>query len=186
MKDLPKHPDGTLKREFPANGNKYIIRYYNEGLSLERFTIWQQFSLTAGFGLSFQQFYDNISSLKVLLNEAIQNKRQFIDSLLFLDAMEKGITDIQEARYPMAFYLASLFISRDGEDVTTWSTELADEKIHDWNTEGYNAESFLVFALEMSPGYKAVYQKLLEKETGAEMKTLENGGLKVKEKKQLG
>lgn len=161
IKKLPRDKDGNLLKRFKANGNNYVINDISEGLSIERFTTWQKFTLTVGFGLDFQTMYTNIAKAQQMVDKLVVEKRGLTELTMHLEAMKSSFTEDSDSRYDVTMYLCSIFINREDEDLTEWSTSLADEKIADWNAEGYDYQDFLVFALERCPGFKDLYQKTL-------------------------
>jgi hypothetical protein len=54
------------------------------------------------------------------------------------------------SRYPAAYYICTLFIIREGEDLNAWSFDQADEKINDWTAENIRAVDFFGLALATS------------------------------------
>lgn len=163
IKRLPRRDDGTLKSTFEANGVKYTIRTADEGVSIHRFNEYQKMSGMLGFATTFQKMYDNHQKSIKLANGVVSGKNTFTDLVLHLNAMQEGILQASEERNSLALYICTLFIIREGEDVTTWSMEQARDKIDDWNREGYHAEDFFFLALGSVTGFKNAYLELIER-----------------------
>ncbi|MDB4433154.1 hypothetical protein N9166_00260 [bacterium] len=68
------------------------------------------------------------------------------DCMNNLDSFKGELT----SRYPAAYYICTLFIIREGEDLNSWNFEAADEKINDWVKENYRAVDFFGLALATS------------------------------------
>ena len=163
IKKLPRDEQGHPLRHFTANGKKYIIRSATEGFSIERFNEYQILSLAVGFGATFQQMIEQLNTAISLANSAAVGKSTFIDLVLQLDAMKQGIVSAGNQRNTMALALCTLFIVTDDGDLTTWSEELANEKIADWNKEGYDAADFLLLALSSVAGFSEIYREVSAK-----------------------
>lgn len=163
IKRLPRRDDGTYKAEFEANGVKYRIRTADEGVSIARFNEYQKMAGMMGFGATFQKLYENHQKAIKLANGVVSKENTFTDLVLHLNAIQEGILKASEERNSIALYICSLFIVREGEDLTTWSMELARDKIDDWNREGYHAEDFFFLALTSVGGFKNAYLELIER-----------------------
>lgn len=163
IKKLPRRDDGTLSRTFDANEITYTIRTADEGVSISRFNEYQRMSAMLGFGATFQTIYENITKSIKLANGVVSQDNTFTDLVLHLNAMREAILESSEDRNSLALYLCTLFITREGEDLTTWSMEDAKDKIDDWNREGYSAEDFFLLALGSISGFKNAYLELIER-----------------------
>jgi|GEM_PF-2171768 len=163
IKKLPRRDDGTLSRTFEANEITYTIRTADEGVSISRFNEYQRMSAMLGFGATFQKLYENITKSIKLANGVVSSENTFTDLVLHLDAMRQSILEASEDRNSLALYICTLFIVREGEDLTTWSMEEARDKIDDWNREGYSAEDFFLLALGSVAGFKNEYLALIER-----------------------
>ncbi len=75
----------------------------------------------------------------------------------------ESLKNMQEKGDP-AFWICTLFIVREDEDMTTWNPELAQEKIEDWNKGMIDPAFFLGFALitikDSLESYNAFFQNI--------------------------
>lgn len=163
IKKLPRRDDGQIARKFTANDIDYTIRTADEGVSISRFNEYQRMSAMIGFGATFQKIYENISQAIKYANGVVSGENTFTDLVLHLNAMRESILEASEDRNSIALYVCTLFITREGEDLTTWSIEDAKDKIDDWNREGYSAEDFFFLALNSVGGFKNAYLELIER-----------------------
>ena len=63
------------------------------------------------------------------------------------------------SRYPSAYYICTLFITRENEDLSKWDFELADKKIDDWVAENIRAVDFFGLALAVSQECKKILKE---------------------------
>lgn len=159
IKPLPRDESGEFKREFTANGKKYIIRGVDEPLGILRFSQMQKFGGILGYNASFQAVLDNVNKYDelVLADEPFHTIKKKI--VLHTKAIVDGFLTVNADRYEKAFYLATLFICEEGEDLSNWSKSHADQKISDWNKEGLNEVDFLSLALVRIAGFVSAYQR---------------------------
>jgi hypothetical protein len=154
----PKHiiKDGKLPTTFEANGTKYIVAPPEKVFNLNRKAYFD--TLEIAFALnrtpsqianSFVTLYSNQLALssntdsQSWINQQDKNLRDCINCL---DSMK----DDDYGRLPKAYFLCSLFILKEGEDLALWSPKLAHEKIDDWTKENINPFDFFAIALHSS------------------------------------
>ena len=166
IKRLPRRDDGSIKSTFEANEVTYTIKTADEGVSIARFNEYQKMAGMLGFGATFQKLYENHQKSIKLANGVVSGENTFTDLVLHLNAINEGILEASEERNSIALYICTLFIVREGEDLTSWSMELARDKIDDWNREGYHAEDFFFLALGSVVGFKNAYLELIERLSG--------------------
>lgn len=163
IKRLPRNEDGSFARHFTASGLKNTIRTFEEGISIERYTIFEKLSIGTGFGKSFQALFECFRKAKQYCNDIPKGKAEFTDLAYFLQSVEEGILEKSEERYNMAFYMCSLFIVEEGEDLVNWSSAEAEAKIDRWKKEGYDARDFLELALSGVQGFFSAYQETTQR-----------------------
>jgi hypothetical protein len=162
IKPLPRDAKGRIKDRFQANGIEYMIITADQGISIERFKVWQQLSLVVGFDANFQKMLQNLTKAQELANGVVTKDNTFTDLVMHLNAMKEGIVSKSEENYSYAMYLCTLFIVDKDEDLTTWSHQIADKKIENWNKEGYDVQDFLKLAVSSIIGFKSAYKELWE------------------------
>ena len=154
----PKHiiKDGKMPSTFEANGVKYVIAPPEKVFNLNRKAFFD--TLEIAFALnrtpqqianSFVTLYSNQLSLSsnTAPNDWINlQDKNLRDCMNCMDSMK----DDDYNRLPKAYFLCSLFIIREGEDLSTWSPKLAHEKIEDWTKENINPYDFFAIALHSS------------------------------------
>jgi hypothetical protein len=158
IKRLPRNPDGTFKRSFIANGTKYTIRSSEDGVGIVRYTELVKRSGTLAFGTNFQTTIDFYKKLREDLNEVVRGKGDIFSIVLNIQNMMEGVVVASKQKYEYAFYFASLFVTREGEDLRYWNSDLAEDKINDWVEEGLSETDFLTLALLEVPGYLKEYR----------------------------
>jgi hypothetical protein len=154
---------GKFQTEFMANGTKYIVLPADKVFNIDRQVAYN--NIETAFALNQtptrvkERFTITWNTVIRLMQTTGDDWQKNMDKLLRdcmnnLDSFKGELT----SRYPAAYYICTLFIIREGEDLSTWSFELADEKIDDWVKENLNAVDFFGLALASS----RELQKILE------------------------
>lgn len=159
--------NGHLKTEFVANGNKYVIMNPDQVFNIGRQTAYH--NIQTAFALNQtpteikQRFQRNLNNIMRLMEAKGGDWSKLMetflrDALNNLDSFKGELT----SRYPMAFYLCTLFFIKEGEDLKTWDFKLADDKINDWVEANINALDFFsiarLFSVESQEILKDIYQ----------------------------
>jgi hypothetical protein len=97
-----------------------------------------------------------------MANACALGKETFVNLVLQLDAMKKGVVNSTQERNNIALMLCTLFIVREDEDLTTWNEEEANDKVKDWNKAGYDVNDFLLLALSSVQGFSAAFNAISE------------------------
>jgi len=155
---VPKHiiKDGKIPLEFEANGNKYLILMPDKCFNPTRQTMYSNISMCFGTNQTPLEVKQCFADIEQAANDIfLSNDRSSKTA-----AVTKFYTSIKNAndafygehtsRWPMAYYLCSLFIAKEGEDLREWSWEQADAKIEDWDKENIAANDFLSLCLSFS------------------------------------
>ena len=154
----PKHiiKGGKLPLTFVANGNKYIVAPPEKVFNFNRKAYFDTLEIAFALNRTPQQIAQTsvvIYSNQLALNGNISpsewvnlQDKNLRDCMNFMDSMK----DDDYGRLPKAYFLCSLFIIKEGEDLSTWSPALAHEKIDDWTKENINPYDFFAIALHSS------------------------------------
>ncbi len=154
---------GKFKTEFTANGVKYIVMPADKVFNIDRQVAYN--NIETAFALNqtptsikerFTITWNTVIRLMKATGDDWQKNMNTLlrDCMNNLDSFKGELT----SRYPAAYYICTLFIIREGEDLSKWTFELADEKIDDWVKENLNAVDFFGLALASSKEL----QKILE------------------------
>lgn len=160
----------TSTDTFTANGNKY---YVLTSLSVNRFEEFESLQAIVGFGVSFQQLFNQERKAYDLLNEG-----RPADAAVILYNSMNGIKNHLEDRTNPILQMCALFICREGEDASTWNQKLADEKINDWKKEGISMESFFQLAFNSVQGFMPAYNQVSQS-ISAKVEKVRKGSPKV-------
>lgn len=159
--------DGKIKTEFEANGNKYAILPMQKVFNFGRQLAYQNFDLAFALNQTPQEIADRFIKLyenQIRLMQATgtdwvkyqdENLRDCLNSV---DSMKGEYTK----RLPAAYYVCTLFIIKEGEDLREWSWEDAWDKIEDWTAENLNPWDFFTLALRSSKNSMEILGKDLE------------------------
>ena len=142
------------KSEFEANGKKYFVK---QSLSVERFRWFEKYQVDFGFGRTYKSIADS-------LKKAIElgNKGKGIEAWNIVLNLMRSVGDGLEKRTNNAMLICALFIVTEDEDVTKWDEQQQIEKINDWNTEGYDVNSFFQLAANLVQGFIDDLEEILQ------------------------
>jgi len=135
---------------FTANGREYRIV---NTMSIERWKHMEDFQELLAWGVSFDELFKQLKKVYELLDKNQQNEpRIIIHNLLH------GVKNKLENRYHPALMLCTLFVVYDGEDQTIYDETIMNEKVADWQKEGYEINDFFQLAWTLVPGFIKHYQ----------------------------
>lgn len=162
IKPLPRDKDGQYQKTFFANGKNYKILGWQDGLSMDRWQVYQQLSIEGGYDITFQSLYNHLHELEEMLNKSFTQGFKAADFIIKLRALKDGIASKAVQRVPKVMRLAAVFIVREDEDIRYYDSTLADEKIKDWEDEGYDVQDFFTIALSSIQGWSEVLKSIME------------------------
>lgn len=147
--------NGEYKKDFEANGVKYSIlpadKVFNIGRQTAFYNIDTAFSLNQTPTSIKQRFSEMWHTIIRLMSVKGAEHSKLMEKLV-TDAMnnDKSFKGELTNRYPAAYYLCTLFIIREGEDLQEWNFEAANKKIDDWVAANIRAVDFFGLALASS------------------------------------
>jgi len=134
------------QKSFSANGNEYFIS--TGGLSVNRWRKFEDLQALVGFGRSFEDVFKQVKRAY----EALQHPK-IADASVFLHNILTGIKEKLEKRHHPALLMCALFINQKDENIAEYSEEIMNEKIKDWQEEGYDVNGFFQLAWNFIPGF---------------------------------
>jgi hypothetical protein len=150
---------GEYPLEFTANGRKYRRRTADDGIGIYRFTVLHKLASQAQLGMNVAQVLDVLSKVKAgiwsCVTDGKNSTTHFFRSVAMMEELDKAIRGEVKHDYNIGFYIAAVFIVREGEDIAKWVQEEQQAKIDDWNAEGYDARDFFALALSEAPKFLA-------------------------------
>lgn len=132
------------KIEFEANGHKY---YLESEITTERYKWYEKYSLELAYGLDFASVHNNLGNIIKIFNDG-----KDVEAKAGLYNMYTSLKTRLEDRSDRALRLCTLFILREGENPAEYDLKLANEKIKDWEAEGYSMNDFFTLAFNLIPG----------------------------------
>lgn len=154
VKGLPKDPNtGNILNVFEANGTKYYILTGQDAFPVSRFVHYAQLGAQFMAGAEMSNAYLQLQKLDKMLDDVAMQRARFSELNIHVRAQMKELEGLSVARYHTGFYIASLFIVREGEDIAKWTFAEADAKIADWAAEKYTGDDFFVLAAHFLAAY---------------------------------
>ena len=158
------------ENSFVANGKTYFIE---TGLSFARWKEFEKLEVHVGYGITFEQMFENDKKIWDALNKA-----NFGEAAVLVHNRMNGIKQKLEARVHPALLLCSLFINLEDEDRVKYDPVKAEKKIEDWGNEGYDFKDFFQLAVNLVQGFipacKEISQDIFQKKE-SKKNTTKNG-----------
>jgi hypothetical protein len=106
----------------------YFVEYDINEIMLRRYEVLERFLLEMNFSMTAEHLTKNIFNAMKMLKENEPN-----DAYVILHNIVQGITDTR-TKHIITMWVCSVFIYREGEDISDWSKQVALEKIEDWKS----------------------------------------------------
>lgn len=142
IKRLPRDNRGQFKREFLANGNRYVIRTQEEGIGIMRYCRLLNMSSVWGMQADLASQLRAWRNAVGAIDRAINGKGSYGDFYAIAQNAVDGVNRSGQTDYLYTYWACCLFIVRDGEDMTAFVEADQQAKIDDWNSEGIHEEDF--------------------------------------------
>lgn len=152
VKDLPRG-----EKYFTANDKKYHV---SKNICIERWRYYEDFQALIGFGRSFDELFQSFKKIWEALDEK-GGAKVATASIVCHNAMTGVKTKLEERHHP-ALMICTLFCNYEGEDETVYDEEIMNQKIEDWQKEGYNINDFFSLAWTLVPGFIETYNEDLQ------------------------
>lgn len=143
---------------FEANGKKYLI---HGSISVGRYKHYEALQAQMAWGVDFERMYKDLERVWALLNQT-----KLAEASVQINNMREGVARNLEKRQHPALMLCTLFICREGEDLSAWNETEAMDKVADWVAEGYEMASFFKYAFSLVRGLEAAWAALLSDTSG--------------------
>lgn len=129
-----------------ANGVWYNV---HRSLCISRFEEFEVLQIDVQFGISLRNLFHNLKKTYDDLNSG----KGFADASVNLYDIMRGAKRAADRQPHEALLLCTLFMCRDGEDVTKYDPELNAQKIEDWKASPIPMEEFFRFASSLAQGF---------------------------------
>jgi len=154
------NPDtGKWKTPFMANGKKYHIRSVREGLGFVRYKQLRQMLSIVGFNATYAEQIQALNRIIKAANSLVTKEPKLDQLFAEIENMKQAIQKTDKD-WDYSLYAATLFICREGEDVSTWSESDANEKIADWQAEGLHEFDFftlvMLYAMQLTQWWETL------------------------------
>ena len=153
---------GKWVSQFEAGGNTYYIRSPHNGIGMKRYTELMKRLPAVGFDDTFQAMAKHVQDAIAAANTIGSKNPKLSDLFTVLTNLYEGIRR-NDRQWQMSFILATLFIVRKDEDLSTWSIEEAEEKINDWNKAQIHEHDFFFLVMSWRLLLAKWYESLPEK-----------------------
>lgn len=138
-------------RKFTANSTEYFVTTVPESLTVGRHMEYEKMRFQYSVLGSVEENEAVLKEVQQIINESLRGvgKRNVIHATTLLQSqlerINKSKTDgFSDSRIKYYLMLCTLFINVEGEDITTWSETLAEQKVNDWIAEGYSFAGFFL------------------------------------------
>ena len=142
------------KPTFEANGKTYTI---STTISVERWRHYEDLQQLVGFGRSYAEMFKVIKEAY----EDLQHPK-IADASVRLHNLLTGIKEKLENRVHPVLLLCALFCNYEGEDIGIYDEAIMEGKVKDWQTEGYDVQSFFRLAPRLVPDFLSHFNEDLQ------------------------
>lgn len=177
-KAIPKDPETGDLLPFTANGKKFYPLPDGAPIGPTRWSAYEKMSIVLGFGRTFKSLIDEIKAVKQLQYDDKPAGQIKLETSALIQSILDAAFSVKNDRFTMGFYVASIFIVREGEDPARWDASLAESMIADWAAENLSEQDLFFFALRKVNGYKAAWKKHASEQQKAAGELLARLGLK--------
>lgn len=153
--------------EFDAGGKKYKVLSVEDSITIGRMQAYEVIKMDYAYTISAGNIKDAAKKIDSILQGIILGKKQD-ENIFHVSMILQGINDaLQKGDYPFMFSLmcCTLFIVKDGEDLSRWDRETAEAKIKDWQGANIDARCFFTLAVEWRKELnESLIQSMIEEE----------------------
>jgi hypothetical protein len=159
---LPRTDTGELQRTFPAGGSTYRWLSLDE-IAVRRATHlanWLRLLATGQDSREKMAEFVNETTRQAFQAENLMEVQKLIAirNQAFLD----NIIVLTQEKHLTAMLICACFTLREGEDVRTFSEEIAQGYVRDFEREGYNHLDFFQLAGGLSSDFSADFRRTRE------------------------
>ena len=136
---------------FYAGGVKFII---HPSLSVGVYRQYQEMQVLIGFNADYDTMYTAIMKAYADLNSS-----KFADAAVKLNGVLEGVARKKSKQPDPVLLMCSMFIRREGADLSQWSEAGATEDIDLWTKEGIDIQSFFFSARHLAARFNSGFYK---------------------------
>lgn len=163
LKPLPRDDAGNYLPFTTAKGT-YVPLQPGRPYGIKRWTEHNKLSIALGGGKTFEMLDAHFVAHAKLLNTRGRTAEDILyEAILSNASARRAIVEMSKERYHTAFYLATIFYVREGDNPLEWSYEMANDYVEDWTAYGIDPETVFFFGLRTVTGYKRIYDDIMEK-----------------------
>lgn len=136
--------------EFDAGGKRYRVLSIEDSITIARMQAYEVIKMDYAYTVNAESIKDAAKRIDSILQGLVLGKKQE-ENIFHVSMILQGLNDaLQKGNYPFMFSLmcCTLFIVKDGEDLSRWDKETAEAKIKDWQGANIDARCFFTLAVE--------------------------------------
>lgn len=145
------------RTQFQANGTVYRIRTPEQGLPLLRYTKLRAALAMVGYDSTMPDMMQQLKRMRSLLNQ--EGKSMTFDLSVAVHNLMETVRKA-DRNWDFATWAATLFIIREGEDLTRYDEADAEKKIEDWNAAKIYPADFFLCCMKWEEGRGKELQRL--------------------------
>jgi hypothetical protein len=160
--------NGSFPSNFIANGVKYKVMSPQDVFNIDKQTIYYSIKMAFDLNKTSMEVYKSFVAQKNLIFNLFgckdADRVKVTEELVKLSMNNvESIKSRLVQRFAPALFLCTIFIVREGEDLSKqWTFEYAKEKIDDWLEENYKPVDFFSLALGSSKESQGIILENLE------------------------
>jgi hypothetical protein len=139
MKEQSETQFKKLERDGNGNivsiqGKKHKYRVFRPGepIGIVRYSVYNKTSLALAVGQPMRMMFESDQAIMKLLTGSKSPEEKILETASLVMSRQKMVLEKSRLRYDLAFYQATVFAVREGDDPAVWSEEMANEYLDDW------------------------------------------------------
>lgn len=142
-----KRIDFVNKMIIGKSGKEYKIEL--DQIPVGRYSIYERMAMELGFGISFKDVFGSYAEIYKVLTEGDSAMKACHKGAMLCHGQMSKIKNRSD--FKDEFIFCSLFCNSKDEDRSTWTIDLAEEKIKDWAE--YHSDDFFLLSHSGIEGY---------------------------------
>ncbi len=151
-----------ISKVIKANGHNYIVLNERQSFTVDRFKTHLMLEQMFAHAKSLEHIVQDAKTSRDLANKVWRGDAYFTTLATHLEGIAKNYFEDNLYRDHISLYLCSLFIVREGSDLTNWDIDEVSEWIKDWVKEGLYAPDFFTLAIMFTPSYTKILIENME------------------------
>lgn len=137
---------GAFVSQFDTKEHRYYIRTAEQGVGMRRYVELKKGLSMVGFNVSLPEQLAGLRRIKEAANTLVTPKPRLDNLFAEIQNQEMGLS-AGNRKWDYSYFVCTLFIVREDEDLTKWDESLAEQKIEDWAESNIHEQDFFLLSM---------------------------------------